>query len=46
MKGLLRIFILVVVLVVVVGAALAMLADSPPPTQHIEKVIPNGQLGH
>ena len=46
MKGLLRILIIVIVLVVVAGIAGLAMLDMPAPTQHVEKVIPNAQLGH
>jgi len=46
MKGLLRILIVIVVLVVVAGVAALAMLDMPAPTQHVEKVIPNAQLGH
>jgi hypothetical protein len=46
MKGLIRILVIVVVLVVVAGVAALAMLDMPAPTQHVEKVIPNAQLGH
>jgi len=46
MRGLFRILILIIVLVIVVGVAALAMLDMPAPTQHVEKVIPNGQLGH
>jgi hypothetical protein len=46
MKGLLRILIIIIVLVVVAGIAGLAMLDMPAPTQHVEKVIPNAQLGH
>jgi len=46
MKGLLRILIAVIVLVVVAGVAALAMLDMPAPTQHVEKIIPNAQLGH
>ena len=46
MKGLVRILIAVAVLVVVAAVAALATMNMQPPTQHVEKVIPNDRFGH
>ena len=46
MRALIRILVIVVVVVIAGGVAALAMISMPAPTQHVEKVIPNAQLGH